>query len=122
MISTHPLLAPDTTLILLFFYRHGDHRDLHSFLTRRSSDLTSTSAGSSAKTASVFIIARTKDSPTANRSTRATSAPATRSEEHTSELQSHVNLVCRLLLEKKNITTYSLSSLLDSYITRSCQS
>src|SRR5690242_20802239 len=26
---------------------------------------------------------------------------AIRSEEHTSELQSHVNLVCRLLLEKK---------------------
>src|SRR6476661_6871291 len=28
-------------------------------------------------------------------------APVTRSEEHTSELQSHLNLVCRLLLEKK---------------------
>src|SRR4051812_49765068 len=28
-----------------------------------------------------------------------------RSEEHTSELQSHVNLVCRLLLEKKKILT-----------------
>src|SRR5438477_5381485 len=27
--------------------------------------------------------------------------PIARSEEHTSELQSHVNLVCRLLLEKK---------------------
>src|SRR5260370_30199263 len=27
-----------------------------------------------------------------------------RSEEHTSELQSHLNLVCRLLLEKKNST------------------
>src|SRR5260370_11362065 len=27
----------------------------------------------------------------------------TRSEEHTSELQSHLNLVCRLLLEKKKI-------------------
>src|SRR4051812_50043988 len=27
--------------------------------------------------------------------------PRERSEEHTSELQSHVNLVCRLLLEKK---------------------
>src|SRR5690242_15609347 len=27
--------------------------------------------------------------------------PSIRSEEHTSELQSHVNLVCRLLLEKK---------------------
>src|SRR5690242_21173103 len=39
-----------------------------------------------------------------------------RSEEHTSELQSHVNLVCRLLLEKKkknkhqNHTTYSCIS------------
>src|SRR4030067_358194 len=31
---------------------------------------------------------------------RAASGP--RSEEHTSELQSHLNLVCRLLLEKKN--------------------
>src|SRR5260370_4953543 len=27
--------------------------------------------------------------------------PLARSEEHTSELQSHLNLVCRLLLEKK---------------------
>src|SRR5260370_16842770 len=27
--------------------------------------------------------------------------PCKRSEEHTSELQSHLNLVCRLLLEKK---------------------
>src|SRR5690242_8471401 len=34
-----------------------------------------------------------------------------RSEEHTSELQSHVNLVCRLLLEKKNSrTTHSPAS------------
>src|SRR5260370_25460733 len=30
-----------------------------------------------------------------------------RSEEHTSELQSHLNLVCRLLLEKKNIQGYA---------------
>src|SRR5438477_3704322 len=30
-----------------------------------------------------------------------------RSEEHTSELQSHVNLVCRLLLEKKKTTQCS---------------
>src|SRR5437868_8940685 len=29
-----------------------------------------------------------------------------RSEEHTSELQSRFDLVCRLLLEKKNITSY----------------
>src|SRR2546430_6794999 len=32
-------------------------------------------------------------------------ASATRSEEHTSELQSQSNLVCRLLLEKKNKQT-----------------
>src|SRR5688572_31393051 len=30
-----------------------------------------------------------------------------RSEEHTSELQSQSNLVCRLLLEKKKITTHN---------------
>src|SRR5690242_21246816 len=30
-------------------------------------------------------------------------ASSARSEEHTSELQSHVNLVCRLLLEKKKL-------------------
>src|SRR5690242_20878932 len=33
---------------------------------------------------------------------------AIRSEEHTSELQSHVNLVCRLLLEKKKIDKYDV--------------
>src|SRR5690242_19375733 len=32
--------------------------------------------------------------------------PSSRSEEHTSELQSHVNLVCRLLLEKKKNNIY----------------
>src|SRR5438477_6004519 len=35
-------------------------------------------------------------------------ANGTRSEEHTSELQSHVNLVCRLLLEKKKRQPKSL--------------
>src|SRR5260370_19303220 len=33
-----------------------------------------------------------------------------RSEEHTSELQSHLNLVCRLLLEKKKNKSYNLQS------------
>src|SRR6266487_3125765 len=33
-----------------------------------------------------------------------------RSEEHTSELQSHVNLVCRLLLEKKKKTLSQINS------------
>src|SRR5690242_21214059 len=41
---------------------------------------------------------------------RDSGACAGRSEEHTSELQSHVNLVCRLLLEtKKKPTTATLS-------------
>src|SRR2546427_7191323 len=34
-------------------------------------------------------------------------APVARSEEHTSELQSQSNLVCRLLLEKKKRNTYT---------------
>src|SRR5256885_7906208 len=52
-------------------------------------------------------LARTKvqDRPRARRQTDAGSAPYglvhPRSEEHTSELQSPCNLVCRLLLEKK---------------------
>src|SRR2546430_9263439 len=40
-------------------------------------------------------------------SKRATS-PSARSEEHTSELQSQSNLVCRLLLEKKNKTVRTI--------------
>src|SRR5260370_4842006 len=38
----------------------------------------------------------------ARRRQRARADAGGRSEEHTSELQSHLNLVCRLLLEKKN--------------------
>src|SRR5882762_11014700 len=38
----------------------------------------------------------------------ATNTRSGRSEEHTSELQSHLNLVCRLLLEKKKKTTTQL--------------
>src|SRR2546421_8123149 len=39
------------------------------------------------------------------RHARARAGAETRSEEHTSELQSRSDLVCRLLLEKKNVTT-----------------
>src|SRR5438477_8402081 len=44
------------------------------------------------------VYAATDPNPEVNGRGAASSA---RSEEHTSELQSHVNLVCRLLLEKK---------------------
>src|SRR5690242_21504066 len=40
-----------------------------------------------------------------------------RSEEHTSELQSHVNLVCRLLLEKKKKKQYIIILDLSRYDT-----
>src|SRR5260370_32142517 len=47
--------------------------------------------------------------PVAATGCSSTPAPSTnvvqRSEEHTSELQSHLNLVCRLLLEKKKKMT-----------------
>src|SRR5260370_25377668 len=43
-----------------------------------------------------------------NRSISFDFATNVRSEEHTSELQSHLNLVCRLLLEKKNIHANTL--------------
>src|SRR5260370_5899834 len=38
--------------------------------------------------------------------------PDQRSEEHTSELQSHLNLVCRLLLEKKKTTNTGTAAML----------
>src|SRR5260370_26648906 len=53
--------------------------------------------------------ARSGDFGTARRNNGAMEAnaalPRLRSEEHTSELQSHLNLVCRLLLEKKKTNT-----------------
>src|SRR5260370_29592308 len=50
-----------------------------------------------------------KSSPTAAKATSLFKADvALRSEEHTSELQSHLNLVCRLLLEKKNVDVDAL--------------
>src|SRR5438477_7096043 len=42
-----------------------------------------------------------------------TTFAGSRSEEHTSELQSHVNLVCRLLLEKKKTT---ICQILDTHL------
>src|SRR5205809_5942979 len=41
-----------------------------------------------------------------------------RSEEHTSELQSRLHLVCRLLLEKKKLLTSSTLNATDSLILR----
>src|SRR5258706_98124 len=57
----------------------------------------------------IAISAAEKDSPRIH-GPFASAASSTRSEEHTSELQSLTNLVCRLLLEKKKIGDNQLSN------------
>src|SRR5690606_39424318 len=99
----------------LAFSSHGDHRDLHSFPTRRSSDLHQ-SVGRNwgwyccSRRWPPPVRAMEAASPRPHRRGAATPSPRRRrvhlsprirSEEHTSELQSRENLVCRLLLEKK---------------------
>src|SRR5437588_8718993 len=110
------------TLTSFFLSLSANRRDLHSFPTRRSSDLTSCAPASptSAAQPTSPITSSTKPSAWSNPAGGSPSscrAPSSiprrshRSEEHTSELQSHSDLVCRLLLEKKiNIITsiYSL--------------
>src|SRR5438270_9789469 len=51
-----------------------------------------------------------------------TSGALARSEEHTSELQSQSNLVCRLLLEKKKKNTTSSSAQVQFYYLNTCLS
>src|SRR5262249_61381215 len=81
------------------------------FPTRRSSDL-SVSAGfcraSRSRVSAVTTASWCSPSPSCTAvsclaSRRAGAPNAVRSEEHTSELQSLTNIVCRLLLEKKHI-------------------
>src|SRR5690242_21610500 len=74
-----------------FVYLSGARRDLHSFPTRRSSDL-----------------ARLDPDDPLEVPDQHGERVRARSEEHTSELQSHVNLVCRLLLEKKKFSSIRL--------------
>src|SRR5437879_8658443 len=90
---------------MLFFHFHGAHPDLHSFPTRRSSDLRDGASRGAATPSPVPDTAGHESPQTAanllsRRLPGAESRPS-RSEEHTSELQSPMYLVCRLLLEKK---------------------
>src|SRR5690348_18342748 len=70
----------------------GDSRDLHSFPTRRSSDLLAIARELAASGIDIIILESGGEEI----------EPETRSEEHTSELQSPVHIVCCLLLDKKN--------------------
>src|SRR5262245_64323483 len=102
-------------LDIFFFYCLGHHRALHSFPTRRSSDLLSTwlwrpSATAhwrrfATSTSRSALCSRSIAIATASADCSCCRRPTTRSEEHTSELQSLRHLVCRLLLEKKKNKT-----------------
>src|SRR5690606_40579296 len=95
---------------------------LPTFPTRRSSDLSNSPVAATSRTGSASgpwavcpllrqnrrLPARlrvTMEASPAISSNGQNSSAAARSEEHTSELQSRENLVCRLLLEKKNNAT-----------------
>src|SRR5438045_7499244 len=80
-----------------FFHCSRDHRDLHSFPTRRSSDLRA-ALGTIQRDGGTIYLSGTLDNANGNLNLNTV---AGRSEEHTSELQSLRHLVCRLLLEKK---------------------
>src|SRR5205814_8862381 len=95
---------------LFFFYCSVHPRVLHSFPTRRSSDL---AFCSSAHREPPLVLAlgrpnrfRWDPGPPCARNRRGETRMAGRSEEHTSELQSLRHLVCRLLLEKKKHNIY----------------
>src|SRR5690606_42070789 len=100
-----------------FFYSYRAHRHLHSFPTRRSSDLPpvvlelvdAAGAGEGVEDGAFGDVVVLEDRSelveqglaVPGRVADATTEVGLRSEEHTSELQSRENLVCRLLLEKK---------------------
>src|SRR5205807_8213504 len=93
---------------IFFFKCYLHHRDLHSFPTRRSSDLPAASTTTSPPRTTCCM--RSSAARRGGWPRRSTASPrwsairkpgSPRSEEHTSELQSPCNLVCRLLLEKK---------------------
>src|SRR5207249_11737512 len=99
-------------------HSYAAHRDLHSFPTRRSSDLLPKEADPALRAREArepAVDERCEDalSPARNREglgrhehgrSRVPDPCLARSEEHTSELQSRFDLVCRLLLEKKKKT------------------
>src|SRR5688572_32462161 len=83
------------------------HPLLRSFPTRRSSDLLSDCREVAVADDTTMLVPEAEDyvaDPSATACPDPDGAgPLTRSEEHTSELQSQSNLVCRLLLENKNL-------------------
>src|SRR5207248_4655911 len=99
-VPTHTTLL--SAIPTFFFQCHADPRDLHSFPTRRSSDLllhavTRHLLHADAQAGGVARVCIEGQQVVVDDDV------VGRSEEHTSELQSPYDLVCRLLLEKKNL-------------------
>src|SRR5205823_15112826 len=106
----------------LMFSWYAPPPTLHSFPTRRSSDLALTAAqrvGSASRAcaqAATTEVHQSSGSCSAHPGcgcsvlTSARPMAGMRSEEHTSELQSLAYLVCRLLLEKKKYEIYDTDS------------
>src|SRR5690606_40153050 len=85
--------------LVVYFCGDSAPRALHSFPTRRSSDLSTHNLGT-------CRMSERPEDGVVDRFGRAHDVPnlfVSRSEEHTSELQSRENLVCRLLREKKKV-------------------
>src|SRR5207248_11206655 len=101
--SSHTL--PTASSYILFFSCYAHPRPLHSFPTRRSSDLIrstrSSNPTSKGRHATRRASTAARSCATQRSATCSPRAVSIRSEEHTSELQSPYDLVCRLLLEKK---------------------
>src|SRR5262249_60717093 len=110
-VSAHPSCSSLPSLHYSFFFTLSrPHPSLHSFPTRRSSDLDFLFQlpNPLLQELPLWFLLGQRQRLLIRRpslSGPAEKALALRSEEHTSELQSLTNLVCRLLLEKKNKNT-----------------
>src|SRR5207237_10854129 len=116
--DTSYLRRPTLFFYLSFFHSYLRPRYLHSFPTRRSSDLCRQVL------IEAWILRQVADAPADGGAIANDVLPENgggprrwpgRSEEHTSELQSHLNLVCRLLLEKKKRSNSNLTVLSRDY-------
>src|SRR5207237_10085425 len=106
LLLPHCPAASHLSVFSVSFPSSPAHPALHSFPTRRSSDLFLARYGLNPEQVAdgvqdVFLRVYRAGPSYQPRATFSTWL--FRSEEHTSELQSHLNLVCRLLLEKKKI-------------------
>src|SRR5690606_41792973 len=112
------IAVPVILALISYSYARGYPRDLPSFPTRRSSDLGATRSGAAADAQRLNSFDPAVSLPgcplpsvnddAAKQGRRDQAWRDGRSEEHTSELQSRENLVCRLLLEKKNKKTNTI--------------